>query len=538
MTKTEEVAGRVDVGVSAQESRYKPHGTRKWLDYDAMIGWLRKNGHASDVVRAHDIVLDMYELGCQAEEDGGEIRIPQLRQSVRDLFSFFRWHSHEDGTTSYYVRNSLDAEQYVHSVNPMASASAITLDLGDGVLTSLESEMDARYRVMAAERDLDFVFDGEETTTVVPTLMEYWETRVQKVWRGDTHFRLAEQPVNITSDPEKPCFFFFDDSTLEEGDHPYWDQWLSRMPKAARPVFRAWVYSIYDEENEGRQLVWLYDKGYSGKSSVINSISGHMGRRGVGAISHKSMTNQFSYSTVFGKRLVVYGDNKNPKLLHMESVHSLLGGDTVQVERKGKDSFTARVHAKILVASNVLPEVTLSARNEISRIIFVPLSDPPIEVMRAYCQTDAKGNILYYPDGSPKFTGGRLEKHLLYEMPAFLHTCRRDYEKHCPNRRDIPLPDSLFNLLHELCPSPEHLLHERFAEEFLEVGDDLTTTPNELHDAYVRFSKGKSRNPSSFEIAHLKEFLRSTYGIVSRKIKGKRTVCGCKIKENRGGLTL
>jgi hypothetical protein len=521
---------KVQVGEDAESSLYRA-GNRPWMNHEEILTFVIQHGKVS-LREAPDLIQEKFDNAFRAMGDMPDIIIPELSDDLIGLFWAFKWHSSSDGTRSEYVMAKPDTELYNWTVDPFGSAHAIEWREGKSLIDC----MNEKYLHLAMSGKLPFTEkeskdsasgeEGKAQPIRIPTLSEYWEIHIKKIWMQDSRFRLEAMPTEITTSPDTPAFFFFDREKLMDGPHPHWDSWLTRMTEEARPVFRAWIYSIFDPDNKGRQMVWLQDRGYSGKSSVFRAIKWYMGNQGVASISKNSMSDKFSYSQLFGKRLVIYGDTKNPKLLHSEKIHSLLGGDPVQVEQKHKAAFTAELNPRLLVASNTPPEVDLSARNEVTRIIFIPLHEPPLEVMKNYCKLDENGDIVRYKDGTPKFIGGNLDQLLFEEMNEFLHTCKKDYEALCPARRDIPLPDALWNILHTRCPSPEHMRMEGFMDERLEMGDDRSCSPMDLEKAFQEYCKGR---PTSFEMGKLNAYLE-TLGCKKKRKKNKRIWEGVMVK--------
>ena len=505
----------VVVRETAERSEYRPNRTRTPMGWDEFLQWLAVKGNVA-VADCEKVARLFWQDAIdeqRSEHHEQKFVVPELGEATRNLFGWFKWASEKDGTWAMYVRTDSEAQTYVLTKDPMRTAAAIEMDLGDGETRTLEDMMEEGYKCLAMKGQLDFLEkdkvneNGEQKrgTIMLPTLAEYWETRIRKVWERDSRFRLAHKPVEISTKHDKPSFFFWDSARLKEGPHPNWDSWMLSMPEYARPAFRAWIFGIFDPRNHGRQALWLQDRGYSGKSSVFRSLEKFIGRHAVGSISHGSLGNQFGYASVYGKRLVIYGDNKNPKLLHQEKIHSILGGDIVSIERKGIDPFSAPIHAKLLVASNVPPEVDLFARSEVTRILYIPLHEPPEESMLAYTK-HRDGKVMRHKDGTPIFVGGNLEEKLFPEIPAFLATCARDYAELCPNHTDIVLSSEMWEALHTRCASPEHLAVERFVKLELEFGKKLTCSQVDVGELFHDFLKGKSTN---YDSSRLRTYLET-----------------------------
>lgn len=520
----------VDIKTNPNDSIYQFEGGRKKFTYQKLLGFLiSERGMDSEV--ATEEIVSAWETAAIKSLENPDVFIPELRKKVKLLFKYFRWYSDTDGSVSFFLKVSRGKEVYTLTKDPMKGSSAVMWDNGK----TLEDNMREAYLDLAKDRDLDFVFgnnneqdSSEGNVKILPTIAEYWEKFIYNIWLSDTYFRLDKRPVEITTDPKEPTYFFFDESVLEDGEHPVWDDWMLRIEDHSREVFMAWVYSIFDHKNKGRQMVWLYSHGYDGKTSVTNALSDFMEDKCVGAISQGSLNTQFGYSTIYGKRLVVYGDNKNPKLIHMEKISNILGADKVNIERKGVDAFMDSIYCKMLVSANIPPEVALSERSEVTRMLFFRLIEPPDRILAKYCELDAKGKIMRYGDGTPKYVGGDLDKQLLAELPRFLNTCKEVYERICPKRKDIPLTEGMYKELHLWCASPEHLSMEQFIEEKLVIDKDASCKKSELTDCFTKYKKGKR---SSFDLTSLISFLNAVYKVDQDMDGTTRLLIGCDIAD-------
>jgi hypothetical protein len=280
--------------------------------------------------------------------------------------------------------------------------------------------------------------------------------------------------------------------------------------------------------------MWLQDQGYTGKSSMIRAISRFMGTRSVAAIGKDSMHNQFGYSTVYGRRLAVFGDNKNPKLLHDSKIHSILGGDIVPIERKNIATFSAPIHAKLLIGANTPPEVDLGARSEVTRILYIPLQEPPESVLKGFCALDEHGNVKRQKEGTPVYVGGNLEDLLFHEIHFFLGTCMGDYKELCPNRMDIAMTEEMWDVLNSRCPSPEHLGIEKFVGSELTFGKGLSTDPSDMMAAYQEFNK--LNRSTSFDFSRLKTYLETRHKVTNSFVGGVRKMKGVSIGTSQADL--
>ena len=326
-------------------------------------------------------------------------------------------------------------------------------------------------------------------------------------------------PKIFTNDPTVPCFHFYDLESVKhvEGPYPAWEEFLTRFSEEEADVFKAFVWSIFDAENRGRQCLYLIDRGYSGKSAVINAIANAIGSELHVALSKDSLSNQFAFSKVWDKRFVTIGDNKNPNLVRSQAMHSMLGGDIVDVEYKGRDTFPSRLQCKVFVASNVHLNLDVKARNEFTRVLPIHPDDSDEALI-------ARGIAALDEDGSPRrMANGNIivigdptwEGRLIDEFRAFLASCYPVYQRMCPKRMDIIMPERSAEILATFDDDRAALL-----EEILDRNFEITNAENDfierarMQRAFVEAQKDdETYKEARLTFAEWKEFLRRRYNL-------------------------
>ena len=290
---------------------------------------------------------------------------------------------------------------------------------------------------------------------------------------------------SVSNDPDEPtlCYLRKD---YEKGACPTWISWMNNFenPKVQAPIFMAWIGSILDAENTGKQSVYIHSFGNNGNSKVCNALASVLGGAFTAIDGSKSMGNQFWAAKLEGRRLVAIADNKNPKIYMTGWVHNLTGGDSVEVERKGRDSHTSRLFGKLLVFGNIAPEINTDEDNQKSRIIYIP-------VRRLSNEEKAHmGNYVKREDGSFQMVGdSEFPKKLEAEVEAFLALCSIYYKKLAPNRSDILLPAEYEDDTCGRLQDAESLnLDTCFGENF-EFSPEFSTDPKEMFNAYRSVAK-------------------------------------------------
>ena len=278
----------------------------------------------------------------------------------------------------------------------------------------------------------------------------------------DVDKMLFAEPAIISWDENEFAFKKFNPSFLQPGPMPAWDSFLTRLDFP--DVFCAFVWSIFEPEDSGRQACWIQGFGNEGKSTVIRAITEIFGKHCTAAISHRSYTERFFFSEVYGKRLAVYSDSKNPRLISESRIHSLLGGDYVNVEAKGDKGFIGKVYSKLLIGSNLSPETDPSKTSERTRVLYLEVKG----------LGDIKIDYLY-------------ENKLVAEAAFFLHYCKQKYAELCPSKVTIIEPAEMKLKFDSFCESKESSAVDNYLNDELEFSSKARVKPVELFAHFRNF---------------------------------------------------
>lgn len=185
--------------------------------------------------------------------------------------------------------------------------------------------------------------------------------------------------VNVLSNKlDSYCLAYYD---LLQGDlkakTPAWDNFLRQMVSdECRHAYRAWIYSLYKGDNFGRQMLWIYGVGESGKSISSNVIYNHMkGLNSQIVTTLESVDNmdKFSLSSYIDKRLVMAADTTDRGLVRNTLVKNLTGRDVASIRQMGQAKKESMVYAKVLITSNKTPFVNTESPEEVSRMLLISL---------------------------------------------------------------------------------------------------------------------------------------------------------------------
>lgn len=328
------------------------------------------------------------------------------------------------------------------------------------------------------------------------------------------------------------------DSLIKHGDTPAWDFYLTRYTSDEAEVLKAYIFSIFESRNKTRQLLYIYDNGFTGKSSLINAISAYLGDETVASIQKDSLNNQFGLAKVWDKRLVTIDDNKNTKILRGEKMHMMLGGGRGDIEMKGKNSFSAKFDLKVIVSGNVLPEIDTAATHELTRIIIIK---PRItnEILEQIAAKNPDGSIRYDSYGKPVMVGDDgFSAKLKSEMGKFLGKCELSYKKLCPTHASIILPDSLIDEVYTL-QSDESVQMDAMANAMLDFHTTHSVLKSDLFSWYMEAASSYSLETTSNAYANFIAHLSKDRDIKSIRPRPSRipTFTGVRIKPQKPPVT-
>lgn len=177
----------------------------------------------------------------------------------------------------------------------------------------------------------------------------------------------TEVPKFITWNKGELAFKYFDPSVLTDGPTPYFDSFCERLDYPE--VLRAWIWSIFEPGNNGRQVLWIQGGGHDGKSTLFRALCNFIGADHSNIINEKQFQSSFFFNEVYGRVLLAYSDCKSPKIFDNEEIQNITGGDEQVINGKYSMTFKAPVYSKVIIGSNMLPEVAWHMEYQSSRMI-------------------------------------------------------------------------------------------------------------------------------------------------------------------------
>ena len=121
-----------------------------------------------------------------------------------------------------------------------------------------------------------------------------------------------------------------------------------------------------------QRLVLLLGEGRNGKTTYLEMLREFLGRGNCTAHTLQSLTtNRFAIAGLFGKLANIAPDLPSRALREAGPLKTLTGSDTVEAEKKFKDSFNFINSAKMIFATNTPPEITEDTYAVWRRIVMV-----------------------------------------------------------------------------------------------------------------------------------------------------------------------
>ena len=509
--------------------RFYEFGMTRWSEVDDLC-W-------GDVMHSWDEEgRKILVMPSERRNGGKEYRIVALDPEDIISNSYGRSESLQESVTAHFTRNMIKAtkthifDEHTYKVEAINGKYLSAAAIDSGLITYT-----VVHNLEGKAVGLQLCAGGDGLDNKMLTANAYLRRTYTNLLANKN--RQIDHVSAISNDPNEPTLCYIRND-YTEGDCPTWLKWISetfKNPKTDGPYFMAWMGSLIDAENRGKQTLYMHGFGSQGLSKVVEAASSVLGTACTAVSGSKSMGNQFGMAKLEGKRLVVVADNKNTKILMTEWVHNLTGGDIVDVERKGKDSHAARLMGKLWICGNVAPEVNFDEQNQRNRVLYIPLK-------RMTDEDKAKAsNYMKREDGTFVMVGdSEFPKKLKAEVEAFLSLCYKYYLQYAPTRSDIVVSSEKESEMEAALCDADTMCLKHILDKILEFGDDFECDPNELYEEFRIAAKDSGISDSNqYFGSRVKSYLHNLgVDFVRPKVKvegvwkhGKTMVKGARLKE-------
>jgi len=155
------------------------------------------------------------------------------------------------------------------------------------------------------------------------------------------------------------------------------DQTLNKIScgdKEVRALLEEMIGYLLFRRNELRKAFILTGSGQNGKSTLLDMIKHFLGQDNYSSLALEELGHRFKTAELFGK-LANLGDDIDSEYIQSNAVFKkLVTGETVNVERKGKDPFEFNNYGKLIFSANEMPRINDRTDGLISRLIIIPFN--------------------------------------------------------------------------------------------------------------------------------------------------------------------
>ena len=155
------------------------------------------------------------------------------------------------------------------------------------------------------------------------------------------------------------------------------DRWLNSIACGNSEIVNLY-WEIFTEAinpNHTREkMVVLYGEGNNGKGTFQTLITNLIGLKNISTLTPHDFSGEFKLEMLQGKVCNIGDDISNKYLDDMSNLMSIVTGDPVTVNRKGKSIITARYKILNIFSANRLPRVRNKSEGTYRRLLIVPFN--------------------------------------------------------------------------------------------------------------------------------------------------------------------
>lgn len=132
-------------------------------------------------------------------------------------------------------------------------------------------------------------------------------------------------------------------------------------------------YIIFRRNEIGKAFI-LTGSGANGKSTLLDVIKRLIGKENISSVALNELNDRFKTFQLEGKLANIGDDISNGYIEDDSTFKKLVTGETVNVERKGKDPFDFENYSKLIFSCNEMPRINDLSDGLKRRLIFIPFN--------------------------------------------------------------------------------------------------------------------------------------------------------------------
>lgn len=126
--------------------------------------------------------------------------------------------------------------------------------------------------------------------------------------------------------------------------------------------------------NELGKCFILTGSGSNGKSTFLNMLKTFLSKNNYSSLGLEELNNRFKTAEVFGKLANIGDDISNLYIENNAIFKKLVTGESINVERKGKDPFEFENYAKLVFSANKIPRINDTSDGLLRRLVIIPFN--------------------------------------------------------------------------------------------------------------------------------------------------------------------
>ena len=155
------------------------------------------------------------------------------------------------------------------------------------------------------------------------------------------------------------------------------DSWLLDLMSGDKELVKL-LWQIISASTNGnysyRKGAWLVGKGNDGKGTFQSLIMNLIGRENVASVKAEQFAERFALSQVVGKTCIIGDDSQVSYLDNAGNYFSVITGDPVPIEAKGKQPTLAIFNKLVIQSTNFLPKFRNKSNGTYRRLLIVPFN--------------------------------------------------------------------------------------------------------------------------------------------------------------------
>lgn len=301
----------------------------------------------------------IHTLAARVALDRCSYRPPDGSDPVPPVYCHNRWYRFN---SSYWATTdidlALDKEVYLSLCS-----------LGIHATSSVVSAVSALATVLNAVPSSSFDQDPHEVAIYTPTqrLLVLPSGELEVTAAAAKHKNLSTISVSYNPAATPPV------------------NWLRLMDQALtsdharRTIACAIIYAASPCRPWLRKCVYLYGDARTGKSTILDAIEALLGTHNCSAMSMRQLGSRFGLETLPGRLANISTEAVSRETLRDDVFKTLVSGETISVEPKGKPSYEYRNTAKLLFGANTFPRIEDESDATFNRITVISVPNKVAE---------------------------------------------------------------------------------------------------------------------------------------------------------------